>query len=447
MCGIVGLITKFTTGFSQAEVNTFGQMIYCDAVRGFDSTGMFHVNKFGNVEWAKAKWSPINLMSQQKYRDIIAEAMKQGTILIGHNRKATVGEVNDENAHPFVEGKIILVHNGSLDDHKKVADTVVDSHALAHLFNEKDYKEAVPEISGAFALVWYNVEDKKLRCLRNSKRPLFIVETNSLFYIASEVELIHWMLTRNSYTVTKPTRIIECEAGTCYTIDPGALHHSMLTEEKLELFRPKATAPIGATSKSSAKTVSHSTGLVTNIVHYMTGKKGSKRKLAVQQVTKNDITVTVGQTIRFKMVDYENLEDRDMFYSGTIIGESEEYPGFVIKGLFEEKLWDSLGNSLYIEGEVTNINREHVGDQHLTIWLKPSSMCSINVLTSLNGQEVSKDEYQENFDIYCHECKVRVEYQEIEKCVTFIRKSKMKLYCPDCSEEIVTKSKQVMHVH
>ena len=43
--------------------------------------------------------------------------------------------INDQNAHPFVENNIILVHNGVVYNHKKHEDTEVDSHAIVHMIN------------------------------------------------------------------------------------------------------------------------------------------------------------------------------------------------------------------------------------------------------------------------------------------------------------------------
>ena len=64
--------------------------------------------------------------------DMGKRVISKGKALIGHNRKATVGSVNNATAHPFVVGdSFAMVHNGTLRNHKALADTVVDSEALA----------------------------------------------------------------------------------------------------------------------------------------------------------------------------------------------------------------------------------------------------------------------------------------------------------------------------
>ena len=53
MCGLVGILTKRTNGFFSAEADAFQQMLYADAVRGHDATGVFGVTKEGNVDIKK----------------------------------------------------------------------------------------------------------------------------------------------------------------------------------------------------------------------------------------------------------------------------------------------------------------------------------------------------------------------------------------------------------
>ena len=45
MCGIVGIATKQNNGFTSAEGDMFRDMLYLDAFRGWDSTGVFGVDK------------------------------------------------------------------------------------------------------------------------------------------------------------------------------------------------------------------------------------------------------------------------------------------------------------------------------------------------------------------------------------------------------------------
>ncbi len=130
-------------------------------------------------------------------------ALSKGWAIVGHNRKATRGTINDANAHPFwVDNKTVLVHNGTMfGDHKKHADTEVDSHAIAHvLSSEEDVEKALQSINAAYALIWYDVPTKQLNVIRNKDRPLSHSSDNRAWYIASEGAMLDFVLSRNSNT-------------------------------------------------------------------------------------------------------------------------------------------------------------------------------------------------------------------------------------------------------
>jgi hypothetical protein len=191
MCGIVSLISKRQNGFFQADLEMFRDLLVLDTLRGLDSTGVFSVDNNHNVNLLKIASHPYHLFAAEGWGKWQGRASSNGRILVGHNRKATKGAVNSMNAHPFHEGNIVLVHNGSLrEDHKKtMADVEVDSHAVCHAFNEKGAENVIPNINGAFAFVWWDIAKSRLYAVRNDERPLSIVETDDYFIMLSE----NWM--------------------------------------------------------------------------------------------------------------------------------------------------------------------------------------------------------------------------------------------------------------
>lgn len=197
MCGIVAVISKAKWGMSRDEVDMFSDLLYIDALRGMDSTGTFMVNTHGDVSILKEASDASTFRGSKEFADLMRESVRMGVALVGHNRAATRGVISDQNAHPFVvDDRITLVHNGTLyGDHKKLADTEVDSHAIAHLIHKHgdDVEAAIQEVSGAYALIWSDFKNQSINILRNSQRPMFWVETDKCWIYCSERNMIEWL--------------------------------------------------------------------------------------------------------------------------------------------------------------------------------------------------------------------------------------------------------------
>ena len=221
MCGIVGVISGHSNGFSSPEADAFTQMLFIDTLRGWDSTGVFNATQDNEVHiYKEASAGPV-FIQRPEFKDFRQSTVLNGRFAVGHNRAATRGTINDKNAHPFwVNDKIVLVHNGTFfSDHKHLKNTDVDSEAIAHLLAEDDDVEKVlQKINCAYALVWYNVEQQKLNIIRNSLRPmnlmytkggavLFASEPETLGYVA---EKHRWQLQFKPYEIA-PNTLIEIQ--------------------------------------------------------------------------------------------------------------------------------------------------------------------------------------------------------------------------------------------
>jgi hypothetical protein len=200
MCGLVGVITKNLNGFNKDQADIFDNLLYIDALRGMDSTGVFLVNKHGEMDLAKEASCASTFRRQPEYRGMLTSAVRDGAAMFGHNRAATKGSIVDANAHPFVvDDNITLIHNGTLwGNHKELADVEVDSHAIAHVIhrNGGDVEKALQELSGAYALIWHNFKERSINFVRNTQRPLHWIETNRGWIWASEGNMIDWILSR-----------------------------------------------------------------------------------------------------------------------------------------------------------------------------------------------------------------------------------------------------------
>lgn len=278
MCGIVGVIMKPRNGFIKQTEDAFYQLLFANTVRGDDSTGViaietdtsFHIMK----EAVEATW----FIPQFQYSPVGKEMWTKGKALIGHNRKGTVGKVKDDTAHPFViGGEFAMVHNGTLIGHKKLADTEVDSEALAIVlakaFMEKDAKEAVEkqlaDVHGAYALAMYDQRHDVVRLLRNKERPLALVETSNAWFYASEGLMLHWILARNGYTSKELETLRSIPEDTLLTFDLAA---NTLVEEKL----------------SVKKHTPHTTNTPTVVYGGLKTSKSSPKPTVIASLSKNE---------------------------------------------------------------------------------------------------------------------------------------------------------------
>lgn len=190
MCGIVAVVGAIT----QPEREAFIELLHYDAVRGWDSTGVFNVMPDGSVDSYKLAEVPTQFMRRSGATRVVGRVGVKA--LVGHNRAATKGAVTDENAHPFHHDNIIGVHNGTLRNQHILPQStkfVVDSDNLFHAMSNEDVRTLMPKVNGAFALVWHDSQEAgSVYVLRNSERPLWYAknEAGTVVFMASEYQHI-----------------------------------------------------------------------------------------------------------------------------------------------------------------------------------------------------------------------------------------------------------------
>lgn len=155
MCGIIGF-----TGNEPAQDIIIGGLERLE-YRGYDSAGLALLSN-DQIQVRKRTGKVEELRK-------LCEAEKMpATCGIGHTRWATHGGVTDVNAHPHRVGKVVLIHNGIIENYRQIvteyglADQLVsetDSEVVAALLNKfyegdpvKAIKKTVKVLSGAFAL-------------------------------------------------------------------------------------------------------------------------------------------------------------------------------------------------------------------------------------------------------------------------------------------------------
>jgi len=201
MCGIVGVASPTPMTLPMKEF--FQDLLFHDVIRGPHATGVAAIDTFDRslcVE-KKAVPAPLFLYDKEVMENLFA-FKHNFNIYIGHNRYATSGAKDaDANAHPFVHGDIVGVHNGSLRDQKLLAESekfVVDSDNLYYHLDEHGLDDTIKKTNGAYALVWYNREENTLNFLRNDERPMAIGKlSNGSWVWASEMGMLKWLVGRH----------------------------------------------------------------------------------------------------------------------------------------------------------------------------------------------------------------------------------------------------------
>jgi predicted glutamine amidotransferase len=211
MCGIIGLYGSGAMLWPQARKSFMLEGLIADSVRGYDSTGIALLprKKEDHVQMYKRDLAGYDFV-QTKHANRLLDGLKDGLGMIGHNRSATKGVVNDRNAHPFRYDHITLVHNGTIYNAPTLVDVKdrpngisVDSEYVAHALSMEEPADVLPKLNGGYSLVWFNAEEQSLNFARNDQKPMFLAfdSENECVYFASEASLIVWLCDRNNLNI------------------------------------------------------------------------------------------------------------------------------------------------------------------------------------------------------------------------------------------------------
>lgn len=242
MCGLVGVMGKID---HKAE-RVFKELLVIDSIRGPHSTGVMFLPTFSDPTILKKAVDPWEFFQYRAFNDGLN---KVNSLLVGHNRWATTGDINNINAHPFECDNIIGVHNGTLvnqkllDDHKCFE---VDSENIFHHMSINGVEHTIQNLHGAFALAWYNKDDRTLNFIRNEERPLTLALTkdNKTIYWASERWMLEASLGRAGIEIDVMDSL-EVGQHLSFDIPREALHSSGVLDKpvakKIDLFVPPPT--------------------------------------------------------------------------------------------------------------------------------------------------------------------------------------------------------------
>jgi len=166
MCGIVGYTGPRQCG--EILLDGLRRLEY----RGYDSAGIA-ILAAGGIDIRKSEGKIARLL------DLVSREPVTGTCGVGHTRWATHGRPSDMNAHPHKTGAVAVVHNGIIENHRKLKDHLIsrgrkfisetDTEVIAHLLDDfvssgfsltEATQKTVSELVGSYAFLAISEKEK-----------------------------------------------------------------------------------------------------------------------------------------------------------------------------------------------------------------------------------------------------------------------------------------------
>ena len=206
MCGIVGYVGK--RDCANVLLDGLSRLEY----RGYDSAGIA-VFENDEIKVAKSKGRLADLAKKMQ-----KEGKPHGCAGIGHTRWATHGEPSDRNSHPHSGSRVTLVHNGIIENYKRLKDFLLsvgrtfasdtDTEVVAQLIDyyyEENHGnpvdaivKAMKELEGSYALGVIFADFPDMVYALRKESPLIVGIGEDESFIASDVTAI-LQYTRNYY--------------------------------------------------------------------------------------------------------------------------------------------------------------------------------------------------------------------------------------------------------
>ncbi len=192
MCGIVGILGR--EDVADRLLDGLKRLEY----RGYDSAGIATIHG-GRIERRRAQGKLVNLAKK------LAEEPLPGTIGIAHTRWATHGAPTEDNAHPHQAGRVVVVHNGIIENFKPLRDELIadgrefgsqtDTEVVAHLIDRAyvetgdpvaAVRDVLPRLHGAFALAILFEDHPELLIGARLGSPLVVGQGEGESYLGSD---------------------------------------------------------------------------------------------------------------------------------------------------------------------------------------------------------------------------------------------------------------------
>src|SRR5881628_1220210 len=193
MCGIVGYV-----GPRDASAILMAGLRKLE-YRGYDSAGLAAVTDH-RIEVRRCVGKLDNLAA------LLREQPLGGTPGIGHTRWATHGRPSEQNAHPHRAGKVVVIHNGIIENYlelraalerrgRKMA-SETDTEVISHLIDEhvqrgsglfEATRRAIQELEGSYAIVVLSESEPDRMVAAKSATPIVIGLGEGENFVASDI--------------------------------------------------------------------------------------------------------------------------------------------------------------------------------------------------------------------------------------------------------------------
>ena len=235
MCGIVGILGNHEA--SPILLDALKRLEY----RGYDSSGIATIND-GVLERRREIGKLVNLADKLVHKPL------KGKIGIGHTRWATHGGPTVANAHPQKTGKVAVVHNGIIENFKKLRDELIsdgavfqsetDTETVAQLcmsfISNGDKptiaaKKTLDRLEGAYALCFLFHDNDNLLIAARKGSPLAIGHGDGEMFVGSDAIALAPMTNQVTYLEEGDLALITRESLEIFDFDGKAIERNRQT--------------------------------------------------------------------------------------------------------------------------------------------------------------------------------------------------------------------------
>lgn len=327
ICGIVGVAGNLTA----KHVEAFKTLLIVDTIRGPHSTGVAGISNTGDWDLIKKKGNAWDLFDCKDYTKVVSAA-KYG--LIGHNRYATKGKINNINAHPFEFENVVGCHNGTIRGQHRLIDHLdfeVDSENIFHSIEQVGLEDTLSVLDGAYALVYWDKRTEELIMVRNSERPLYYTysKDNKTVYWASEQWMLYVAISRAGL---EHNDVIEVKPCTIYRFDIDMRFNGKPIKTSIQKFK-EFKPPVVATN-------TYYRGYTPPAAKKDQPADGGNKSLPVVAATSETLRKLIGTTVEFSVEGQKQGTDLKWY----VKGELKSHPGVEVKVYTKpnSKEWNNL---------------------------------------------------------------------------------------------------------